>query len=108
MTPEQAAWLSLLGVILAALISAGGVIYTARKGKQSTDQASEVSLRGQDLERLEAAEAKAERAEKRATATDDYNRRMWLWARRHVDLYYRWRRDGAPDPEPIPEPVDAL
>lgn len=32
-----------------------------------------------------------------------YNRRLWLWARRHVDLYYRHRVEGAPDPDPIPD-----
>lgn len=36
----------------------------------------------------------------------DYNRRLWLWARQHLDLYYRHRRDGAPDPAPIPSEDD--
>lgn len=100
MTPTE--WLAVLSLLSTAALG----VYTIRNSRRSTDQASEVQLRGQDLERLESAEAKAERAEKRAAAVDDYNRRMWLWARRHVDLYYRWRRDGAPDPEPIPEPID--
>lgn len=32
-----------------------------------------------------------------------YNRRMWSWARRHIELYYQYRREDAPEPEPIPE-----
>ena len=32
-----------------------------------------------------------------------HNRRLWVWARKHLDLYYRHRSDGAPDPDPIPE-----
>lgn len=31
-----------------------------------------------------------------------YNLRMWSWARRHIELYYSYRREGSPDPEPIP------
>lgn len=32
-----------------------------------------------------------------------YNMLLWEWARKQVDLYYRFRRDGAPDPDPIPK-----
>ena len=32
-----------------------------------------------------------------------YNMLLWEWARNHIDLYYRYRRDGAPDPAPIPK-----
>jgi hypothetical protein len=31
-----------------------------------------------------------------------YNRRMWSWARRHIELYYQYRREDGPDPDPIP------
>lgn len=41
--------------------------------------------------------------EKRIVKAESYNRRLWLWSRAHLDLYYRWRRDGAPDPDPLPE-----
>ncbi len=41
--------------------------------------------------------------EKRIVKAESYNRRLWLWARAHIDLYYRWRRDGAPDPLPLPD-----
>lgn len=40
--------------------------------------------------------------EKQLKQAQSYNRRMWLWARRHIDLYYRWRREGAPEPEVLP------
>lgn len=32
-----------------------------------------------------------------------YNILLWEWARKHIDLYYRFRREGSPDPEPIPK-----
>ena len=32
----------------------------------------------------------------------DYNHRLWWYCRRLLDLYYRHRRDGSPDPDPIP------
>ena len=32
-----------------------------------------------------------------------YNMLLWEWARNHIDLYYRYRKDGAPDPSPIPK-----
>jgi hypothetical protein len=51
---------------------------------------------GQMWARLSALE---ERVEKSAA----YNRRLWEWARKHIDLYYRYRRDGSPEPDPIPE-----
>lgn len=35
-----------------------------------------------------------------------YNRKMWVWARRHIDLYYRYRREGSPEPEPLPDDED--
>lgn len=31
------------------------------------------------------------------------NRRLWAWARKHLDLYYRHRQPGAPDPDPLPD-----
>lgn len=31
-----------------------------------------------------------------------HERALWAWARRHLDLYYRYRREDAPDPEPVP------
>lgn len=35
-----------------------------------------------------------------------YNLVLWEWARKQVDLYYRYRQDGAPDPDPIPKEKD--
>lgn len=32
-----------------------------------------------------------------------YNMILWEWARNLIDLYYRYRKDGAPDPDPIPK-----
>ena len=35
-----------------------------------------------------------------------YNLLLWEWARKQVDLYYRYRQEGAPDPDPIPKEKD--
>lgn len=32
-----------------------------------------------------------------------YNREMWAYCRKLLDLYYRHRHDGAPDPDPLPD-----
>ncbi len=40
--------------------------------------------------------------ERRQDDADDYLRRLWIWGRDLLDLYFRHRRDGAPDPPPIP------
>lgn len=32
-----------------------------------------------------------------------YNRELWTYTRRLLDLYYRHRRDGSPDPDPLPD-----
>ncbi len=32
-----------------------------------------------------------------------YNREMWAYCRRLLDLYYRHRCEGAPDPDPLPD-----
>lgn len=44
--------------------------------------------------------------EKRVAKAEGYNRRLWAYTRRLVDQYYRWRQDGAPDPDPLPEEDD--
>lgn len=33
----------------------------------------------------------------------DYNHRLWAYCRKLLDLYYRHRREGAPDPDELPE-----
>lgn len=36
----------------------------------------------------------------------DYNHKMWVWGRSMIDLYYRNRKAGAPEPWPIPSRGD--
>lgn len=50
--------------------------------------------------------ARIAKLEARLGRGERYNRRMWEWARKHVDLYYTHRRPGSPDPEPIPSEDD--
>lgn len=44
--------------------------------------------------------------EERVEKVTQQNRRLWLWARKHIDLYYTWRRPDAPDPDAIPSEDD--
>ena len=50
--------------------------------------------------------ARISRLEGKITSAEQYNRRLWMWARAHIDLYYRHRSEGAPDPLPIPSEDD--
>lgn len=70
--------LTVLGGVVVAVITAGGVAL------------GHVYKRLSDVE----AEVKSVKAQ---------NRKLWLWARKHVDLYYRHRLEGAPDPDPLPD-----
>lgn len=36
-----------------------------------------------------------------------YNRKMWAYCRYLLDLYYRHREHGAPDPDPLPDDPDS-
>lgn len=40
----------------------------------------------------------------RVEALDAYSRRLWAYTRSLLDLYYRYRSPGSPDPGPLPEP----
>lgn len=70
--------LTVLGGVVVAMVTAGGVAL-GHVYKRLTDVEQEVKA------------AKAQ------------NRKLWLWARKHVDLYYRHRGPDAPDPDPLPD-----
>ena len=40
---------------------------------------------------------------RRVERLEEGPRLMWAHNRHLRDLYYRWRRDGAPDPDPLPD-----
>ena len=44
--------------------------------------------------------------ERKLSQTQTYNRRLWEWSVRHLELYYRWRMDGSPEPDKIPNELD--
>lgn len=69
--------LALVGVITAAALTAFAAILAT--------QAKRIS----DLEH-------------KTDAAADYNRKLWAYCRRLIDLYYKHRRDGAPDPPELP------
>ena len=42
----------------------------------------------------------------RVAKIENYNKRLWAYCRGLLDLYYRHRKDGAPDPAPLPDDDD--
>ena len=41
---------------------------------------------------------------RRLDRLEDHNRDLWAYCRRLLDMYYRYRLPGAPDPATIPAP----
>jgi hypothetical protein len=41
--------------------------------------------------------------ENRVENAEDYAKKLWIWARALLDLYYRHRGPNAPEPNPLPE-----
>lgn len=39
----------------------------------------------------------------RVSALERRERDLWAWARAVVDLYYRYRKEGSPDPPDMPD-----
>ena len=74
---EIVAMITLLGVIVTAVSTVFGIIL-----KIMSDRIGEI--------------------EEESERVMGYNRRLWNWAREHLDLYYRYRKEGAPNPVPIP------
>ena len=67
-----------MGAIVVAVIAAG------------------VGALGHVYRRLDEVEDELERVRRQS-------RELWVWARKHLDLYYRHRGADAPDPDPIPK-----
>lgn len=82
---DLGAVLTFAGVVVAALGALVGVLF----------------------KRLSDLEARVRLAESKVKASESYTRRLWLWAKFVIDLYYRHRVDGAPEPPPIPEETAA-
>ena len=74
---EIVAMITLLGVIVTAVSTVFGIIL-----KIMSDRIGEI--------------------EEESERVMGYNRRLWNWAREHLDLYYRYRKEGSPNPVPIP------
>ena len=73
--------LTVLGAILVGVLSVGGVALSNISGRLDNVE--------EDLRR-----------------SRNYNHKLWAYCRKHLDMYYKWRKDGAPDPEPIPEELE--
>ena len=73
--------LTVLGAILVGVLSVGGVALSNISGRLDNVE--------EDLRR-----------------SRNYNHKLWAYCRKHLDMYYKWRKDDAPDPEPIPEELE--
>lgn len=40
--------------------------------------------------------------EEQVRQRDEYNRKLWIWARALLDYYFRYRRENSPDPPDPP------
>lgn len=74
----EASVLTILGVVATAVLTA----LVALVGTQAK-RISEVEVRIDDAEA--------------------YNDELWEWGRGQLDMYYNYRKEGAPDPKPIPK-----
>lgn len=77
--------LTVAGVLVASVLTAYGIILNVQS------------------RRITEMEQKVLKAESQLAAAKNYNRRLWLFCRNLIDLYYRHRRDGSPDPPGLPE-----
>lgn len=60
-------------------------------------------LAGHTIRRINAVEAQVVDARGEVTRARAYNRKLWLYTRELLDLYYRHRTPDAPNPPPLPE-----
>ena len=77
---------------LIAILAFAGVVVTALGG-----------LVGVLFKRIAEVESRVEAAEARAKAAENRTDRLWMWARKLLNLYYTHRMPGAPDPDPLPD-----
>lgn len=95
---SQDGWLAILSLISTAVL---GVLHL-RSGRRSTDQTTALKSRELDDGRLEELGDRVEKLEGDLRIEREYNRRLWDYCRRLLDLYYRHRTPGSPDPDPLP------
>ncbi len=58
---------------------------------------------GHTVRRLNDVEAQVVAARDETSRARAYNRRLWVYTRDLIDLYYRHRTPDAPNPPPLPE-----
>lgn len=92
----------IIGAAITGLVAVVGYLLVQRQSSRSTDQAGQITLRAQDLGRIQSLEDRVGSLEDDLSDERSYSRSMWAYCRKLVDQYYRWRKDGAPDPDPLP------
>jgi hypothetical protein len=80
--------LAFAGLILTGVLTAFGVM-----------------LRTQ-ANRITEVEDSLEQAKLQVKSTDEFSQRLWKYCRHILDMYYKHRKDGAPDPPELPQKDD--
>ena len=75
------ALLALVGVVIAAALTAFGAI---------------LSVQARRIDELE----------RRTMIAQQYNKKLWMYCRALIDMYYKHRRADSPPPPPLPEEID--
>lgn len=91
-------WLAILSI----LSTLGLGVYVQLTARKSTAQANALSYRGQDLAELQSLRDDMAEMKKSLAEEQSFSRDMWIYCRNLLDLYYRNRKPGSPDPDPLP------
>lgn len=95
-------YLTQILAILSVLSTLGLGVYVQRGSRASTEQANALAIREQNASDLSDLRREMEEMKKTLTAEQSFSRDMWIYCRNLLDLYYRNRKPGSPDPEPLP------
>lgn len=98
----MADYLTQILAILSVLSTLGLGIYVQRGSRASTEQANALAIREQNASDLSDLRREMDEMKKTLTAEQSFSRDMWIYCRNLLDLYYRNRKPGSPDPEPLP------
>lgn len=95
-------YLTQILAILSVLSTLGLGIYVQRGSRASTEQANALAIREQNANDLSGLRMEMDEMKKTLAAEQSFSRDMWIYCRNLLDLYYRNRKPGSEDPQPLP------
>lgn len=98
----MADYLTQILAILSVLSTLGLGIYVQRGSRASTEQANALAIREQNASDLSDLRREMDEMKKTLAGEQSFSRDMWIYCRNLLDLYYRNRKPGSPDPQPLP------